>query len=461
MKGWVILLANGCLVGAFCYGYARPFARLLLKPRQIGGARVTFSPFSGFAGKDPSHRANPCLMNAPVARLADDSTKAQKFLKATHDLVFHHVHGSSLIYNACWEDPRIDRELLELDDQSRVVMITSAGCNALDYLLDGPAEIHAVDVNFRQNALLELKKALINEDDFGQLFEIFGIGSHPQIKDVFRRVRSQLTEPAREFWERNLSYFSTGGLKKSFYYHGTAGSAAWLLGGALFKAKANMKNFALCLLDAENIEQQQEVYQWLEPKIWDAVSSWLVRQSAVMTLLGVPRPQIRLIEESYPGGLESYVKDKLRHVMADLPARENYFWRVYMTGSYTRSCCPNYLRKENQAALGERLDRVHPHTSTLSSFLREHPGSYTHYVLLDHQDWLAWHDPKALREEWDLILANAAPGAKILMRSAGLDLSFVPLEVQSRLRFRTEQMDVLHLRDRVGTYGSMHFAEVR
>ena len=39
-------------------------------------------------------------------------------------------------------------------------MLTSAGCNALDYLLDGPAEIHAVDVNFRQNALLELKAAV-------------------------------------------------------------------------------------------------------------------------------------------------------------------------------------------------------------------------------------------------------------------------------------------------------------
>jgi DNA-binding NarL/FixJ family response regulator len=58
-------------------------------------------------------------------------------------LVFHHVHGGQLIYNACWEDPRIDRELMRLNAKSRVVMITSAGCNALDYLLDGPAEIAA------------------------------------------------------------------------------------------------------------------------------------------------------------------------------------------------------------------------------------------------------------------------------------------------------------------------------
>jgi len=52
---------------------------------------------------------------------------ASQFIKATEDLVFHHVHGRQLIYNTCWEDPRIDRQLLKLDGGSRVVVITSAG----------------------------------------------------------------------------------------------------------------------------------------------------------------------------------------------------------------------------------------------------------------------------------------------------------------------------------------------
>ena len=108
----------------------------------------------------------------------------------------------------------------------------------------------------------------------------------------------------------------------------------------------------------------------------------------------------------------------------------------------------------------QRLNRLKPHTGTLSNFLREHPGSYSHYVLLDHQDWLAWNDPVALREEWDLILANSHPGTKILMRSAGLDLSFVPEAIQARLRFQPERSEALHRLDRVGTYGSTHFAEV-
>jgi uncharacterized protein YbjT (DUF2867 family) len=66
----------------------------------------------------------------------------------------------------------------------------------------------------------------------------------------------------------------------------------------------------------------------------------------------------------------------------------------------------------------------------------------------------------ALAEEWDLILQNSRPGTRILLRSAGLDLDFVPTAVRSRLRFQTERSAALHRTDRVGTYGSLHFAEV-
>ncbi len=388
------------------------------------------------------------------------ATSTRRLLKAAHDLVFHHVHGGQLIYNTCWEDPRIDRALLGLQADSKVVMITSAGCNALDYLLDDPAEIHAVDVNYRQNALLELKLALIRRREFGDLFEFFGLGSHPRFRSVYRTVRPGLSGPARRFWDEKITFFNPGSLKRSFYYHGAAGMAAWLMGGVLFRAKPNIRGHALSLLDADGLEQQARVYARLEPEIWGKLSRWLVRQRIIMTLLGVPAPQIRLIEDHYPGGVTAYVRDKLRHVMSELPVRENYFWRVYMTGAYTLACCPNYLREENLPVLAERAGRVQAHTCSVSRFLQEYPGTYTHFVLLDHQDWLAHHDPAALAEEWALIFANSRPGTRILLRSAGLNLDFVPAAVRARLRFFPERTEPLHRTDRVGTYGSLHFAEV-
>jgi S-adenosylmethionine-diacylglycerol 3-amino-3-carboxypropyl transferase len=386
--------------------------------------------------------------------------RPNRVLKSAHDMVFHHVHNSNLIYNTAWEDPRLDRQLMKLNRSSRVVMITSAGCNALDYLLDDPAQIHAVDMNYRQNALLEFKQALIRKGDFDELFEMFGLGSHPQFTAVYRSVRTKLSEPAKKFWDKRVGFFNPASLKRSFYYHGTSGIAAWVMGNALFKARPNIKNFAACLLDARSLQEQREAYALFEREVWGPFSNWLLRQPALMTLLGVPRPQIKLIQDSYPGGLTGYVKDKLRHVFTELPIADNYFWRVYMTGSYTLGCCPNYLKQENLATLQSRVDRVNTYTTTVSNFLREHPGLYTHFVLLDHQDWLAAHDTAALLDEWQLILANSAPGAKVLMRSAGLDLSFVPESIRERLRFFPQRTEALHQLDRVGTYGSLHFAEV-
>ncbi len=387
--------------------------------------------------------------------------KTRSILKATHDLVFKRVHGSHLIYNCAWEDPRIDRQLLALDGNSKIVMITSAGCNALDYLLDGPAEINSIDMNFRQNAVLDLKLALLKAGDHEALFELFGRGATPRYQALYAGVRDRLSEPSQKFWDESIRFFEPNSMKKSFYFHGTAGTVAWVMWKALFRSRHNLANQALRLLEAKSLDEQAEIYSVLEPEIWGKVANWLVRQPMLMTMLGVPRPQIAIIQKEYPGGISAFVRDKLKRVMTKVPIADNYFWRVYMTGSYKPDCCPNYLLKDNIAFLGAHADRVKMHSTTVANFLREHPGQYTHFVLLDHQDWLASHDLVALGEEWDLILQNAAPGAKILMRSAGLVVDFIPKHIQPRLEFQPLVTTALHEQDRVGTYGSTHFATIR
>jgi S-adenosylmethionine-diacylglycerol 3-amino-3-carboxypropyl transferase len=141
--------------------------------------------------------------------------------------------------------------------------------------------------------------------------------------------------------------------------------------------------------------------------------------------------------------------------------RDNYFWRVYATGRYTAQCCPNYLRTENFRSLRERTQRITTHSTTIANFLRQNPAQYTHYVLLDHQDWLASHDMDGLREEWDLVLKNSRPGTRILMRSASPEIDFIPARARHRLKFFSELTDCVHSQDRVGTYGSTLLAEVQ
>ena len=379
---------------------------------------------------------------------------------AAHDLAFNRVHGSNLIYNTAWEDPRIDREILQLDAKSRVVMITSAGCNALDYLLDYPAEIHAVDMNHRQNALLELKLALIQHADYETLYQMFGCGAHPDFTAAYQPLREHLASATRLFWDKYINLFDPTSLKRSFYYQGTAGMAAWVAVKALFQARPQLIRLADRLLESTSLHEQKEIYSRLEPEIWGRVSTWLVRQPALMAMLGVPRAQISLICRDYPGGLAAYIQEKLKHVMTEVPISDNYFWRVYLTGHYTKDCCPEYLKEENFLSLQANAERITTHTQSVAQFLRENPGVYSHYVLLDHQDWLAWNDTAALAEEWNLILANSRKGTRIILRSAANDLDFIPASIRQYLCFHPELTVPLHRQDRVGTYGSLHLAEV-
>ncbi|MDX2225868.1 MAG: BtaA family protein [Verrucomicrobiae bacterium] len=377
-----------------------------------------------------------------------------------HDALFNKVHTGNLIYNTCWEDPRQDLQMMALNSQSRVVMITSAGCNALDYLLAGPAHVHAVDMNPRQNSLLQLKMAMIARENFDDLFQLFGEGSHPGFPDLLKAIRPALPSYAAKFWKEKAHYFKSTRLNPSFYYRGTAGRMAWLARQSFLGTNKKVRKYMHDLLDSKTVEEQQDLYEQVRPMLWNGFVKWLLAQPLAMAMLGVPRAQIRLIETRFPGGLTGYIQAKLEHVFTQVPFQDNYFWRVYLTGRYTRDCCPRYLQAEHQPLLRHNLPRLTTHTSTMANFLRENPGSYSHYVLLDHQDWLAAHMPEALNEEWKLILQNSRPGTRILMRSASPVIDFIPGFARRHLKMDEALAGRLHILDRVGTYGSTLFAEI-
>lgn len=376
-----------------------------------------------------------------------------------YDAWFRHVHGSRLIYNTCWEDPRADRALLGLKADSHVAMITSAGCNALDYLLDDPAAVHCIDLNPRQNALLELKLAALDALDHADLFALFGEGRHPQFERLYRgALRPHLSAAAAAIWDRQLGWFSGRG-RGSFYFQGAAGDVAWLVRCLLKFSRPRLRRQLLELFEAPDLATQARMYAEIEPRLFGPTLRTLIRQPWTLALLGVPRAQRDLIAAQYPGGVGAFVQDKLRTLLTTVPVADNYFWRLYLHGQYTPGCCPNYLKPEHRDTLRARLARVHIHTTSFSEFLAAAATPLTHFILLDHQDWLWAHQPQALDEEWRLILRRSAPGARVLMRSAALQLDFLPEFARGVLLPR---MDAgrWHQRDRVGTYGSTLLAEV-
>ncbi len=407
---------------------------------------------------------------APAAARAAGGGRAATFAQRLHDGVFNAICSRALIYNTCWEDPAVDRLALDLRPSDTVLVITSAGCNALDYVLAGAARVVAIDANPRQSALLELKLAGVRALDYEDFFALFGFGRHPDVAALYRsRLRPQLSPFARAFWDRHWHWFAHRGPDQSFYSHGLAGQV-----GRAVRAYARLRpalSRALGdLLAARSLEAQRAIYdERAGPLLWNAGVRWTLQRQLTMSLLGVPHPQRAEVERQHEGGVAGFVRSAVDYVFRELPLSRNYFWQLYMRGHYTRDCCPQYLRRSGFARLqGGLHERVELHTTLLTDHLVRCERPIDRFVLLDHMDWMAGYRPEALAEEWRWILRRAAPGARAIFRSAHdqpayLDSTLVESGGERRplrqwLALDPERAAELSRQDRVHTYAGFHIA---
>lgn len=388
-------------------------------------------------------------------------------LDRLHNRVFQSLIGHSLVYNTCWEDPAIDRDILALDADSDVLVITSAGCNALDYLLAGARSVTAVDINPRQNALLELKVAAIRSLSEAQVFALFGRGYLADIEQVFHdHLSAQLSAFAQAFWATRLGWFKSR--RGSFYFHGLSGYVAYSI-RRYMRLRPSLKAAIDRLFAAESVEAQRQIYrEQIEHRLWTPLLRRLLSSQWLMNLLGVPSSQRRLVEQEEGGDTANFVRSAIEHVVLELPLRDNYFWQLYWRGHYAPECCPEYLRADNIRRLREGLlDRLRIRTASVTGVLQSSPQQFSHFVLLDHMDWMSSHAPEALAEEWQAIFSRARKQARILLRSAESEPRFLssrmlaeqPEVLAQRLHFRRDRIAHWQAQDRVHTYSGLVVAD--
>lgn len=403
-------------------------------------------------------------------------SKAKQFASQA---MFSLVHKNNLIYNTCWEDPRIDREAMNLGQDDDILMITSAGCNALDYALDEPNHIYCVDMNPKQNALLALKIAGIKKLEYEDFFAMFGEGRLLNFFKIYgEKLRPELDEYARKYWDKRLHIFDPERGRKNFYHCGTSGFFAQLI--RRYCDFRKIREGMYDLFECKDLAEQRKKYlDHTRDIFWSGFLKRVIRTDATLALLGVPRPQRQLIDQHYTGGIVKFMEDCVEYVFTQLPLHENYFWWLYFHGSYTMDRCPEYLKEDSFHKLKAGLtDKISLHTSTILDFLKSHDKPISKLVLLDHMDWLSAHRKDILAQQWqEIVNHSAAPGEKptqVLWRSGGPKVDFVdPIQVRAGasasrpqtqlgelLQYDKKLAERLHLRDRVHTYGSFYIADL-
>lgn len=384
--------------------------------------------------------------------------------------IFTSIHQNNLTYTTAWEDPQLDRVALDLSAEDTVLMITSGGCNVLDYALLSPQKIYAVDINPHQSALLELKIAAIQELDFELFWQLFGRGHLPNFKEIYQQKLHHLLSPfSQKYWTKNGEKFFDG--KKSFYRQGTSGLVISFLNFTIDRV-LKLRSYIDRLWEVDTIIEQKEIYERHLRKKLKPFLRLLFSNDLTLWMNCVPPQQRQQVELDFGCSIGEVYDRWNEELFTTVLFKENYFARMIFYGEYSPNCCPEYLKPENFAKLKEGLvNQISVHTCSIETFLSQNNVQISRYVLLDHLDWLSTHDYEKLGSEWQAIINRSTSNARVIFRSMlskvnYLDRIAVSVEGTKKnlndcLVYDVGLAQELHRQDRTHIYGSFYIAYIK
>jgi S-adenosylmethionine-diacylglycerol 3-amino-3-carboxypropyl transferase len=365
---------------------------------------------------------------------------------------------TGLVYAQIWEDPAVDMEALQIAPGNRVITIASGSCNALSYLVADPARVEAVDLNPAHVALGRLKQAAISGlPDAETLFRFLGAADRPGNTKLYdRSIALLLDEPSRRYWESSslfrrptISVFERG-----LYRRGLLGR---FIGFGHRLARFYGVDPAEMMKAGSLAEQRAFFEERLAPLFDKPLIRWITNRKWSLFGLGIPPKQHEaLVGES--AGMAAVLRERLEKLACDFPIADNYFAAQAFGRRYDKEGpLPPYLMPANHTLMRERVDRYSIACASLTDVLAVKPhASVDRFVLLDAQDWMS---DAQIDELWREITRSAAPGARVIFRTAGAASVLPGRIVDSTLaRWRYEEVASrdLHARDRSSIYGGFH-----
>jgi S-adenosylmethionine-diacylglycerol 3-amino-3-carboxypropyl transferase len=123
---------------------------------------------------------------------------------------FTQIPLDRLRYGLVWEDHRTLYRALDLGPADHALIITSAGCNALNALLAGPRQVTAIDLNPVQNQLLALKMHVIGHHPPAVLRGLLGLAGPAAVAWASAELQATLPADAYDCWAAYLAQHPAG-----------------------------------------------------------------------------------------------------------------------------------------------------------------------------------------------------------------------------------------------------------
>lgn len=374
---------------------------------------------------------------------------------------------SGLVYAQIWEDPEVDMEAMELKPGHSLVTIGSGGCNMLTYLSRDPKSIDVVDLNPHHVALNRLKLAAFRTlPDHAAVVRQFGMENiKGNSRNYDRFISPALDTSTQAYWSkrtlsgrRRISVFNRNiyrtGLLGRFI---TAGHVLARLHGVKLTEITQTRSLR---------EQRQFFDERIAPLFEKPLIRWMTSRKSSLFGLGIPPQQYdELASLSEGGTIAPVLRHRLEKLACHFPMRENYFaWQAFAR-RYPKpheGALPAYLKAEYYPAIRRNAERVTVHHANFTELLSGKPAaSVDRYVLLDAQDWMNDNQLNAL---WAEITRTAAPGARVIFRTAA-EKSVLDGRLSAALldqwTYHAERSAELNKQDRSAIYGGFHIYEKR
>lgn len=366
---------------------------------------------------------------------------------------------NNFIYNQIWEDPKVDLQALELNSASRVLTISSGGCNVLNYLLAKPAHITAIDLNPYHMSLTRLKLAAMKQlPDHERFYDFFGYANRDSnVANYKQYIKPVLDKELDAFWDSSIipGQARINMFRDGLYRRTRFGYFMRFLHWIGRMAKHDPK----LLLQAESLAQQKTIFdQHITPFFDNKVVKTLGKLPMSVFSLGIPPQQYKAMKAE--GNLIEQYRERVERIACQFPIQDNYFAWQGFSHSYDhdkRQAIPDYLKAEHYDTIREQLGKVDTHLGSMIDFLQQQaPGSYDRFVFLDAQDWMT---DDVLQQLWTEVTRVAKPGSRIIFRTAAAESPLetaLPAHLLNQFQYEAELSATLFQQDRSAIYGGFH-----
>lgn len=260
---------------------------------------------------------------------------------------FYNIALDRLRYSLVWEDSHALYNGLAIQPDDRVLVITSAGCNALNALLKHPRQVVAIDLNPVQNQLLWFKTHLIHHVDYAVFQALMGFDQPADVATAFAQVAPILPDNARAYWTSFFEHHSDGIL--------TAGKLESYITGFLTTLDADTQEKLRRLVQFGDVSAQWTFF--LDELHPSSFKTEFIQYFDDANLSKGRDP--KLFKYAQESGGTAFYNRLLRQVSSTL-VRDNFFFRFFFFGpqNLPEAILPPCYQRQHYARLRTQLDRL-------------------------------------------------------------------------------------------------------